>query len=101
MLGSRVIANCIVFQTRHQPPIMANSGADSAPGLRIKHVSLAIGILDTCAVMLRLLARWRSKAAYAADDAFIAVSLLPLYGMIVLGFIGTQPLSIPLNPVVC
>ena len=66
--------------------------ADTAIGALIKHVSLVIGIVDTCAVLLRLLARWRSKAVFAVDDCLITVSLIPLYAMIILGFFGIDAL---------
>ena len=51
-------------------------------------VSIAFGVIDTIAVALRLLARTRTKASLAADDALITASLIPLYGMIVIGYLG-------------
>lgn len=54
-------------------------------GNRVVLISIAFGVIDTVAVALRLLARWRSNAAFAADDALIIASLVPLYAMIVIG----------------
>ena len=54
----------------------------------VVRVSIAFGITDTIAVALRLLARTRSKASLGADDALIAASLIPLYGMVVIGHLS-------------
>ena len=54
----------------------------------VVRVSIAFGITDTIAVALRLLARTRSKASLGADDALITASLIPLYGMVVLGYLS-------------
>ena len=51
-------------------------------GHQMLHVSIAVGILASTAVPLRLLARWKSKAPIAIDDWFVVGSLIPLYGMI-------------------
>ena len=51
-------------------------------------LSIAFGVIDTVAVALRLLARTRTKASLAADDALITASLIPLYGMIVIGYLS-------------
>lgn len=51
-------------------------------------VSIAFSVIDTIAVALRLLARTRTKASLAADDALITASLVPLYGMVVIGHFG-------------
>ena len=75
--------------------------ADTANGSLIKHASIAISIIDTCAVLLRLLARWRSKAVFAADDYLITISLLPLYAMITLGFFGMDMLPPRIVPMIC
>ena len=57
-------------------------------GDHVVRTSIAIGVVDTVAVALRLLARWRSNAAFAADDALIIFGLVPLYVMIVIGHFG-------------
>lgn len=46
---------------------------------------VALSILVTVAVLLRLLGRWRSKAAYGADDWLTVASLIPFYAMCILG----------------
>ena len=56
---------------------------------RVVNVSIAMGAIDTVAVILRLLARKRGKAAFAIDDFVIVFSLIPLYGMIALGYLST------------
>ena len=48
-------------------------------------VTIACGLLETFAVILRLLARWRSKAAFAADDWWIVATLIPSYAMLAVG----------------
>lgn len=69
--------------------------ADNTAGTQAKHLSLSMGIIDTAAVFLRLWARWRSAAAFAADDYSIVVSLVPLYCMLAIGYMGMSilPLS--------
>lgn len=57
-------------------------------GEQVVHISTACGVIDTFAVALRLLARWRSKAVFAADDVLIVASLIPLYAMVVIGHFG-------------
>ena len=54
----------------------SNSKAD-----QMLQVTIAITVLATTAVPLRLLARWKSKADFAVDDWFLVGSLIPLYGM--------------------
>ena len=51
-------------------------------------ISIAFGVIDTIAVALRLLARTKTKASLSADDALITVSLIPLYGMAVISYLG-------------
>ena len=58
---------------------------DNPVGLHVVRASIAFGIIDAIAVSLRMLARWRSNAAFAADDALIVASLAPLFAMIVIG----------------
>ena len=54
-------------------------------GNLVIRVTIACGILETVAVFLRLLARWRSKAAFAADDWWIVATLIPSYAMLAVG----------------
>ena len=53
-------------------------------GYHVLQTCIAFGVVDTVAVALRILARRRSNAAFAADDALIVASLLPLYAMMVI-----------------
>lgn len=50
-------------------------------------VTIVCGILETLAVILRLVARWRSKAAFAADDWWIVATLIPSYAMLTVGIL--------------
>ena len=54
----------------------------------LNRTAITLGVLVTLAVVLRFLARWRSKADFAADDVLIAISVLPQYVMIVFGAEG-------------
>ena len=62
---------------------------------RVINVTVACGILATVAVCLRLVARWRSKASFAADDWLMVASLVPSYAMLAVGSISlsTDPVS--------
>lgn len=62
--------------------------ANNPLGLHIDRTSIAFGVVDAIAVSLRMLARWRSKAAFAADDALIVASLVPLFAMIIIGHLS-------------
>ena len=57
-------------------------------GHQIVRTSIAFGVIDAIAVSLRMLARWRSHAGFAADDALIIASLVPLFAMIVIGHLS-------------
>ena len=54
-------------------------------GLHVVRTSIAFGVIDAIAVSLRMLARWRSNAAFAGDDFLIVASLASLFAMIVIG----------------
>ena len=51
-------------------------------GAQAINVSIAVGVLAPVAVLLRILARSRSKAPLAIDDWLIVASLLPLFAMV-------------------
>lgn len=51
-------------------------------GAQAVNVSIAVGVLAPVAVLLRIIARSRSKAPLAIDDWLIVASLLPLFAMI-------------------
>ena len=55
---------------------------------QVVRVTVACGVLATVAVLLRFAARWRSKASFAADDWWMVASLIPSYGMLVVGSIS-------------
>lgn len=58
---------------------------DNQKSTYVVRVGIAFGIIDTVAVLLRLIARWRSNAAFAADDWWIVWSLVPLCSMVAVG----------------
>ena len=51
-------------------------------GAQAINVSIAVGVIASVAVLLRIVARSRSKAPLAIDDWLIVASLLPLFAMI-------------------
>ena len=55
---------------------------------RVAQVTVACGVLATVAVVLRFVARWRSKASFAADDWWMVASLIPSYSMLAVGSIS-------------
>ena len=61
---------------------------DNPVGHRVVRIGIVFGVIDAIAVSLRILARWRSDAAFAADDALIVASLAPHFAMIVIGHIS-------------
>lgn len=56
-------------------------------GETIVNTSIAIAIIVTIAVILRFIARKKTKATLAADDWFILASLVPVYAMLVIASI--------------
>ena len=66
--------------------------ADNSVGHYVEHTSIALGVINTAAVALRILARWRSNAVFAADDALIIASLIPFYAMIAIGHLSQSGL---------
>ena len=69
---------------------------DNPVGRRVVQISVALGIVDVIAVGLRMLARWRSKAAFGADDALIIASLIPSSGMIVISYLSQYNAAVSL-----
>jgi hypothetical protein len=51
-------------------------------GPQMNRLSVALGVIAFVAVLLRLVARSKSKASFAIDDYWISVSLVPFFGMI-------------------
>ncbi len=56
-------------------------------GLLVLCVSACLGVIDTLAVVLRFIARRKSKLRLALDDWLIAASLIPAHGMIIIAVI--------------
>lgn len=56
-------------------------------GETIVNTSIAIGIIITFTVVLRFIARKKTKASLAADDWFILASLVPAYAMLAIASI--------------
>ena len=52
---------------------------------------IAVGVVVTIAVVLRLVARLKSQAAFAVDDWLIVASLIPTYGMLICGGFSQYP----------
>ena len=64
------------------------------------NASTVLAAVASAAVMLRLLARWRTKSSYGADDLWISLSLIPLWCSVVAGaFSGCHPVRA--QPFVC
>ena len=63
----------------------------------VNRVAVACGVIETIAVCLRLLARWKSKAQFAIDDWVIVATLIPSYAMLVLGSFSTSPNNVLRN----
>ena len=61
----------MIFNTQNNPR-----------GAQAIYVSIAVGVIVPIAVLLRIVARSRSKAPLAIDDWLIVASLLPLFAMI-------------------
>ena len=55
-------------------------------GDEVIRVTVACGVLEATAVILRFVARWKTEAKYAADDWLILLTLLPSYAMLLAGW---------------
>jgi hypothetical protein len=56
--------------------------AEYLQGPQVNRLSIVLGIIVVVAVLLRVVARSKSKASFAIDDYWISVSLVPFFGMI-------------------
>ncbi len=56
--------------------------AEYLQGAQVIRLSIAVGVIACVAVLLRFVARWKSKASFALDDWWIIGSLIPFFGMI-------------------
>lgn len=54
-------------------------------GELVLRVTVALGVIDTIAVILRIFSRRLSKASFALDDWLIVLSLIPTYSMLIAG----------------
>ena len=66
------------------------SAASNTLGKEIERIGLALAILATVAVLLRVLARWKSKASFAGDDLMIILSIFPFYAMTYISYLGSS-----------
>ena len=57
-------------------------------GDQLVHASIALCVVATVAVILRFIARWKSKADFGRDDIMIAICLIPHVAMVVLNYLG-------------
>ncbi|KAL2043878.1 hypothetical protein N7G274_003398 [Stereocaulon virgatum] len=62
--------------------------ASNRLGERVIVLSIVIDIVVTIAVILRFLARQKSKADFGIDDVLLVVSVIPQYVMVILGVLG-------------
>ena len=76
------------------------SAASNTLGKRIERIGLALAVLATVAVFLRVLARWKSKARFAGDDLMIILSLFPFYGMTAISYLGSSCQSVEPQPLI-
>lgn len=61
-------------------------------GVWVISITVVLGVIDTLAIILRFIARRRSKMGLGADDWLIAASLVPAHCMVVIaGF--CEPIS--------
>lgn len=65
--------------------------SDQSRADSVNRVAVACGVIETVAVCLRLLARYKTKARFAVDDWVIVATLIPSYAMLVLGSFSTSP----------
>ena len=57
------------------------------------HVVIALGVLATTTVVLRFIARWMSKGQFGADDYWVLVGLVFVYGLMIdSGFCNIVPI---------
>ena len=64
---------------------------DNPRGETVITMTYIDAVILIVAVALRLLARWRSKTGFAADDWWIVGSLIPSYGMLISGAMSMRP----------
>ena len=55
------------------------------------YAGIGLATASTIAVLLRLLARWKTISSLGPDDLCISLSLLPLWGLVIDGVISAIP----------
>ena len=65
--------------------------SDQSRADSVNRVAVACGVIETIAVCLRLLARWKTRAQFAIDDWLVVATLIPSYAMLVLGSFSMSP----------
>ena len=76
------------------------SAASNTLGKKIERIGLALAVLATVAVLLRILARWKSKAKFAGDDLMVILSLLPFYAMTSISYLCSLHQSVEPQPLI-
>lgn len=80
---------CVTVHTTNDLVFLTNMETVNPGRDRVICITVISGVLATVAVLLRFVARRRSKASFAADDWWIAATLIPSYGMLAVGLIST------------
>ena len=65
--------------------------SDQSRADSVNRVAVACGVIETVAVCLRLVARWKTRAQFAVDDWLVVATLIPSYAMLVLGSFSASP----------
>ena len=60
----------------------------SQGGELVLRTTIACGVLETVAVILRLRAQWKNNQRFYKDDWWIVASLVPSYGMLAVGMLS-------------
>ncbi len=61
--------------------------ASRGEGLVVR-TTIACGVLETLAVIFRLLAQWKNNRRFYRDDWWIVASLVPSYAMLAVGILS-------------
>ena len=61
-------------------------------GDQLIRASIALGVVATTAVILRFIARSKSKADFGSEDIMIAICLIPQWAMVILNSQGLSTL---------
>ena len=72
--------------------------AHNPRGVMVIAITATMGIVDFLAVVLRFVARSKTRMAIGADDWWLVASLVPFYAMIVCGFLRSFAPTTPFFP---